>query len=181
MMRPKRCFIIGRIAARLSRNTALRLVSSTASQSSSFMRMASVSRVIPALFTSTCRPPCCFDDAVDQGFHRGGIVHIELGTPATRVSGQCLTDARSAFVSGGGAYHRGSRARPIPGQWRHRYRARHRLPGPPGMSSVESVISMPPSLQPTWQGQTKAGLSVQRQSASSARPIPCPAPLPPRG
>ncbi len=32
MMRPKRCFIIGRIAARLSRNTAFRLVSSTASQ-----------------------------------------------------------------------------------------------------------------------------------------------------
>jgi hypothetical protein len=33
------------------------LVSITASQSSSFMRMASWSRVMPALFTSTCRPP----------------------------------------------------------------------------------------------------------------------------
>ena len=58
-MRPKRCFIIGRITARQRRNTALRLVSSTASQSSSFMRMARPSRVMPALLTSTCRPPCC--------------------------------------------------------------------------------------------------------------------------
>jgi hypothetical protein len=40
------------------RNTAFRLVSSTASQSSSFMRMASWSRVMPALLTSTCSAPC---------------------------------------------------------------------------------------------------------------------------
>jgi len=57
LIRPKRCFIIGRMAARLAPNTAFRLVPSTASQSSSFMRMARVSRVIPALLTSTCRPP----------------------------------------------------------------------------------------------------------------------------
>ena len=40
------------------RKTALRLVSSTASHSSSFMRMARLSRVMPALFTRICSPPC---------------------------------------------------------------------------------------------------------------------------
>mmetsp|Transcript_37653 Transcript_37653/g.92539 ORF Transcript_37653/g.92539 Transcript_37653/m.92539 type:complete len:209 (-) Transcript_37653:382-1008(-) len=57
MMRPARCFIIGLVAARARRNTAFRLVSMTASQSSSFIRMDSMSRVMPALLTSTCRPP----------------------------------------------------------------------------------------------------------------------------
>ena len=52
-MRPNRCFIIGRITARHSRNTAFRLVSITEYQSSSFMRMANWSRVMPALLTST--------------------------------------------------------------------------------------------------------------------------------
>ena len=49
--------IIVRITARQARNTAFRLVSVTASQSASFMRMARPSLVMPALLTSTCRPP----------------------------------------------------------------------------------------------------------------------------
>src|SRR5674476_391083 len=46
------------MTARLMRNTAFRLVSSTASHSSSFMRKARLSRVMPALFTRICSPPC---------------------------------------------------------------------------------------------------------------------------
>ena len=41
MMRPPRCFSIGRIAACASVNVAVRFVASTASQSSRFMRISS--------------------------------------------------------------------------------------------------------------------------------------------
>ena len=44
---------MGRSTALVTRNALFRLVSSTASQSSSDMRMMSVSRVMPALLTST--------------------------------------------------------------------------------------------------------------------------------
>ncbi|MNT08813.1 hypothetical protein D3C72_1435670 [compost metagenome] len=60
MMRPVRAFIIGRSTARDRRNTAVRFVSMTLVQSSSFMRMANWSWVMPALFTSTARPPWAF-------------------------------------------------------------------------------------------------------------------------
>ncbi|MCY1552124.1 hypothetical protein D9M68_885010 [compost metagenome] len=57
MMRPQRAFIMLRNTARDRRNTDARLVSMTADQSSSFMRIASVSRVMPALLTRMCGPP----------------------------------------------------------------------------------------------------------------------------
>ena len=41
MIRPPRCFSIGRIAACASRKVAVRLVASTASQSSRFIRISS--------------------------------------------------------------------------------------------------------------------------------------------
>jgi len=49
MIRPKRAFIIGLAAARISRNAASRLIRMTSSNSSSFMRIKRLSRVTPAL------------------------------------------------------------------------------------------------------------------------------------
>ena len=57
MIRPPCCFNIGRIAACDSRKVAVRLVASTASQSSRFMRRSSWSRVMPALLTRMSRRP----------------------------------------------------------------------------------------------------------------------------
>ena len=57
MMRPERCFIIGRTQARARRKAAVRSVSTTSFQASSFMRITSVSRVMPALLTRTSMRP----------------------------------------------------------------------------------------------------------------------------
>src|SRR5690606_1502961 len=70
MMRPARAFIMVLRTARDSRNTAVRLVSSTAAQSSSFMRMARVSRVMPALLTRICGPPSAASSATSAS-HAG--------------------------------------------------------------------------------------------------------------
>src|SRR6185437_4275516 len=51
MIRPNRARIIGLAAARISRNAASRLIRMTFSNSSSFIRMRRLSRVIPALLT----------------------------------------------------------------------------------------------------------------------------------
>src|SRR5688500_11022433 len=51
MIRPKRAFIIGRAAPRISRNAASRLTRMTSSNSSSFIRISKLSRVMPALLT----------------------------------------------------------------------------------------------------------------------------------
>ena len=51
MMRPRRSFIMRRRHALDRRNTAVRLVAITSSQSSGFMRSSSVSRVMAALLT----------------------------------------------------------------------------------------------------------------------------------
>ena len=51
MIRPERAFIIPRNTALQSRNTDPRLVSITASHSVCFMRMARLSRAMPALLT----------------------------------------------------------------------------------------------------------------------------------
>ncbi len=58
MMRPPFCFSIGRMAACVSVNAAVRLVAMTASQSSRFIRISSWSRVIPALQTTMSSRPC---------------------------------------------------------------------------------------------------------------------------
>ena len=58
MMRPRRCRIIGFSTACVSANAAVRLVASTASQSSRFIRSINWSRVIPALFTRMSIRPC---------------------------------------------------------------------------------------------------------------------------
>ena len=66
MMRPQRAFIMPRITARDRRNTARRLVSITSSHSSSFMRSARLSRVMPALLTRIAMSPNCFCNSVDR-------------------------------------------------------------------------------------------------------------------
>src|SRR5687768_7824246 len=58
MIRPLRWRIIGFSTACVRANAAVRLVASTASQSSRFMRSINWSLVMPALFTSTSRRPC---------------------------------------------------------------------------------------------------------------------------
>ena len=56
-IRPNRARIIGRAARRATRNAPVRLVAITASQSSSLIRISSVSRVMPALATRTSTGP----------------------------------------------------------------------------------------------------------------------------
>ncbi|MMZ67292.1 hypothetical protein D1872_298650 [compost metagenome] len=51
MIRPERCFIIGRVTALIPLNTPFKFVSMTSSNSSSFIRIIKLSLVIPALFT----------------------------------------------------------------------------------------------------------------------------------
>jgi hypothetical protein len=54
------------------------------------MRIARVSRVMPALLTSTCSPPWLLDDGVDGGVQRRPVGHVEHdaaaaeGRPAPR-------------------------------------------------------------------------------------------------
>src|SRR5438132_602209 len=62
-MRPYFCLSIGRSAALLARKAAFRLVWMTRSQSASLIRITSVSRVKPALLTSTSRRPQRFTTA----------------------------------------------------------------------------------------------------------------------
>ena len=57
MMRPERAFIMPRMTERDRRNTPRRLVAITSSNSSSFMRMVMLSRVMPALLTNIATAP----------------------------------------------------------------------------------------------------------------------------
>ncbi len=56
-MRPLRALSIGRLTARVQRNTPVRLRSITLCQSAVFIRISRPSRVMPALFTSTSIRP----------------------------------------------------------------------------------------------------------------------------
>ena len=58
-IRPARARTMGRAARRTTWNVPVRLVSMTLSQSSSLIRMSRVSRVTPALATSTSTGPSC--------------------------------------------------------------------------------------------------------------------------
>ena len=61
-MRPRRSRSMPFAARLATRNEPVRLVSSTAAQSSSLIRSSRVSRVMPALATSTSTGPCsCLD------------------------------------------------------------------------------------------------------------------------
>ena len=86
-MRPPRCFSIGCSAAWHSVKVAVRLVASTASQSSRFIRSSSWSRVMPALLTRMSIRPCRASDAADRRLDSGGIGDVErhrLGASAGR-------------------------------------------------------------------------------------------------
>jgi [acyl-carrier-protein] S-malonyltransferase len=97
MMRPWRCFIIGRSTARLQRNTAFRLVSSTASQSASFMRMARVSRVMPALLTAA------LGEDIAQLIAAGPKDQLDLTTNTQPVMLTAAIAAWRAWLAEGGA------------------------------------------------------------------------------
>ena len=56
-MRPQRAFIIERSAERHNSMVAVILIEITSSHSSSFIRMARLSRVMPALFTRMLTAP----------------------------------------------------------------------------------------------------------------------------
>ena len=91
-IRPARWRSIGRSTALVTRKADLRLVSSTASQSSSDMRMISVSRVIPALLTRTSmrlkRVQRGLDQALDVGGHRDvGLDDGDLAADRLRACG----------------------------------------------------------------------------------------------
>ena len=64
MMRPNRPRIMGRLARRTTRKVPVRFVSMTVSQSSSDMRMSSVSFVTPALATRISTGPSSASTAV---------------------------------------------------------------------------------------------------------------------
>ena len=56
-MRPARFFMKSAYSALIIKNVPFRFTDSTASKSSGVMRRASLSRVMPALFTSMSTPP----------------------------------------------------------------------------------------------------------------------------
>ena len=62
MMAPPRCFIIGRLAARMSAKAPLRLVSSCLSQSSSFTRMTRPSTATPGVVDQHVQPAVRLDE-----------------------------------------------------------------------------------------------------------------------
>ena len=77
-MAPPFCFIIGRLAARMSAKAPLRLVARVRSQSSSLKRMTRPSTAMPALFTSTSRRPCALTMPSTAAWQACGVRHVEL-------------------------------------------------------------------------------------------------------
>ena len=86
MIRPARCFIIGRSTACAQANAAVRFVARTASQSAGFIRTMSWSRAMPALLTRMSIRPWRSSGAADHGVDRGAIGDVHLGRlgPAAR-------------------------------------------------------------------------------------------------
>ena len=76
MIRPARRRSMPRSAARVRRNGAVRSTSSTACQSSSFMRSASMSRVRPALLTRMCQRAGRRFGRRDQRVGRGRVAQV---------------------------------------------------------------------------------------------------------
>jgi hypothetical protein len=107
---PCLAFIMPRMTARDSPKTAFRSVSMTVSQSSSFRRMARLSRVMPALLTSTVTAPKRFLDMADQRIDLSRIAHFEDAALALapRIA-QTGRDFRRALRAGGRADHGGTK------------------------------------------------------------------------
>ena len=89
-MRPDRCRIIPRMAALVHRNAPFKLVSNTASQSSSLNRITRLSRVMPALFTRMSSPPRSVDACATNPSASFGEATLPATTsaapPAARIS-----------------------------------------------------------------------------------------------
>ena len=88
MIRPPWPFIIGRAAARVNRNVPRRLMFSTRSHCSSFIRTIMPSRVMPALLTRMCRPPhACTTSSTDLA-HPLAVGHVAGKGAAVPPSGR---------------------------------------------------------------------------------------------
>ena len=162
------------------RKTALRLVSSTASQSSSFKRIASMSRVIPALLTSTCNPPwsltirstsaCAAMTSFTSRFApaqpgKAARVWVILAAPSSLVAVPITT--RPLWASSSAI------AAPMP-----RDAPVTKATWPSNFDSLMPAAPLQTSLM--W-GQTGVRLSTLRQSFSPDRPALCPAHTPQYG
>ncbi len=90
MIRPERCFSIEPSACCVQRCAPVRLVRITASQSSSFMRSARVSRDTPALFTSMSSRPnfasTCWNPAFTCAGSETSIGTASASPPAAWIS-----------------------------------------------------------------------------------------------
>ena len=75
--------MIGRAAARVKRNVPRRLMFSTASHWSSFIRRIMLSRVMPALLTRICRPPHIFTTSSTTSPTRAESVTLQAKGSAT--------------------------------------------------------------------------------------------------
>ncbi len=72
-IRPDRCLRRLRQKALVKRNVPLRLMSSTASQSASLIRMSKPSLVMPALLTRMSTLPVAVENLLRRGLHAGGV------------------------------------------------------------------------------------------------------------
>ena len=111
MMRPLRAFIMPRNTAFESRNTEARLVCSTASQSSCFMRSSSMSRVMPALLHRMAIGALLRFDVGEQRVDRLLAGRHRAPRRARRGRPEASLMRGAAFGGGGGADDAGAVAR----------------------------------------------------------------------
>src|SRR5450755_574795 len=98
MMRPQRCFIMPCITCCTARNAPVKLVESTASQSSFFMRSARPSLVTAALFTRISTGPASAKAALmDSCEDRSNVTHVDPGIAAEAASS--FTASRAARIT----------------------------------------------------------------------------------
>ena len=87
MMRPQRARIILATARLATRKAPVRLASRTEVKSSSLMRSTSLSRVMPALDTSTSTGPSASSTAREGGVDLGGVGDVARHGEQARRSG----------------------------------------------------------------------------------------------
>ncbi len=99
-MRPPRAFIMPRSTPRDSRKTADRFVSTTAFQSSSFIRIASVSCVMPALLTRMSRrPDALWIDAMAASQAAASLTSSTMPRPPLAASASPIAAAPASDVA----------------------------------------------------------------------------------
>ena len=99
MIRPNRARTIGRAARRATRNAPVRLVAITASQSSSLIRITSLSRVMPALAMTTSTGPRAASTSANAASTWPGSV-TSHSTPSTPFGHLAAAVGRRHAVAG---------------------------------------------------------------------------------